>query len=96
MGMLICKLPLIIIVAPKSSIVNRQLGVQYSKYVVIVPNAARTLRTCTHVYTYAHIRTYARVYTHAYAYEHTQCECGITPIPTGYATHRMRNGHFVV
>ena len=35
MGRLTSKVPLIIIVAPKSCIVNRQCGVGHSKYVVI-------------------------------------------------------------
>jgi len=34
MGMLTSKVPLIIIVVPKSCIVNRQYGVEDSKYVV--------------------------------------------------------------
>jgi len=32
MGMLTCKLPLIVIVAHESRIVNRQIGVEESKY----------------------------------------------------------------
>ena len=35
MGVLICNLPLVIIVAPKNFILNRQLRVRNSKYAVV-------------------------------------------------------------